>query len=436
MPPLGPRPLCTLLIHHIPPPPPSASQQQIIKYYRPPTHSTLKSLTAPNLTIALFAPYLAPGPPRSTSCDRAQRILTAIYSIVATSLREFGKIEGSKQDGGDVDVRVVFYWDEGEDEDGEEDGRSGEWGLGPVFRIRPILGSGVGRRWMNVVYVVGAEGWSRPSWVGKAGVSMEGVMVVEFTPQEEAEGEKGGKEEEGGKLVLEEARRHGVVIVAGTFDHLHAGHKLLLTTTAFLLDPPCQPCSPDSPLPLSPRLIVGLTGPKLLENKKHAELLHPWPQRARDTLTFLTSILTFSPSAAITSSTETISSATSNPTPGGESCTISKEKDREGEGLRCFSTITLPGERGEMVVEIVEINDVFGPTVTEEGISALVVSEETRGGGEAVNRERRRKRWTELELFVVGVVGEEGGGGVKMSSTEIRRRRGETTGMREEKGKI
>lgn len=88
----------------------------------------------------------------------------------------------------------------------------------------------------------------------------------------------------------------------------------------------------------------------------------------------------------------------------------------------------LPGGRGEMVVEIVEINDPFGPTVTEEGITALVVSEETRSGGEAVNRERRAKGWAELEMFVVGVVEEEGGGGVKMSSTEIRRRREEVTG--------
>jgi len=76
-------------------------------------------------------------------------------------------------------------------------------------------------------------------------------------------------------------------------------------------------------------------------------------------------------------------------------------------------------------VEIVEINDQFGPTVTEEGISALVVSEETRAGGEAVNKERARKGWGGLEVFVVGVVEDENWGGMKMSSTEIRRRRGE-----------
>ena len=61
---------------------------------------------------------------------------------------------------------------------------------------------------MNVVYVVGGEGWSHPSWVGKAGVSTEGVVVVEFTPLGGTE--VGAEEEEGdGKR---SASRHEVVI--------------------------------------------------------------------------------------------------------------------------------------------------------------------------------------------------------------------------------
>jgi len=217
--PLLPHP--TLLFHHTLPPPPSASQQQIIRHYRPPTLSTLQSLTTPNLTIALFAPFLAPGPPRSTSCDYAQRILTAIYSLVVSSLRELGKTEGSKQDGGDVDVRVVFYWDDGRgDEDGDEGEGGGEgedvnrhggkWGFGPVFSGRSILGPRVGRRWMKVVYVVGGEGSSRPSWFGKEEVSATGVVVVMFNPP-------GGVE--GGKHEFKETKRHEVV----------AGRKTLLS---------------------------------------------------------------------------------------------------------------------------------------------------------------------------------------------------------------
>ncbi|KAF8423209.1 hypothetical protein BGX38DRAFT_1238867, partial [Terfezia claveryi] len=159
------------------------------------------------------------------------------------------------------------------------------------------------------------------------------------------EGEADGKHESN----EEKARRHDVVI----------GHKLLLTTAALLLDPPCAP-SPGSLPPSPPRLIVGLTGPKLLENKKHAEFLHPWTQRAHDTLTFITSILTFSPAAAI------------------------ETKEEKEEGLKFFSRIKLSEGWG---------------------------SEETRGGGEAVNRERKVKGWAGLEMFVVGVVEEEGGEG-------------------------
>lgn len=71
-------------------------------------------------------------------------------------------------------------------------------------------------------------------------------------------------------------------------------------------------------------------------------------------------------------------------------------------------------------MEIVEINDPFGPTVTNESITALVVSEETRNGGEAVNKKRLEKGWSELEVFMVEVI--EGVEGEKLSSTEIRRR--------------
>lgn len=90
------------------------------------------------------------------------------------------------------------------------------------------------------------------------------------------------------------------------------------------------------------------------------------------------------------------------------------------------TTVSIRGG-GEVTIEIVEINDPFGPTITNPQIQALVVSEETRGGGLMVNQKRREKGWSELDVFAVGVVMEGGGdqAGEKMSSTEIRMRRGE-----------
>lgn len=71
------------------------------------------------------------------------------------------------------------------------------------------------------------------------------------------------------------------------------------------------------------------------------------------------------------------------------------------------------------MVEAVEISDPFGPTITNEAISALVVSEDSAKGGEAVNGKRVEMGWRGLEVFTVDVVE---GKGEKMSSTTIRRR--------------
>ncbi|OBT51917.1 hypothetical protein VE04_07593 [Pseudogymnoascus sp. 24MN13] len=86
------------------------------------------------------------------------------------------------------------------------------------------------------------------------------------------------------------SKTHSVVAVGGTFDHLHAGHKLLLTATALMLQPP-------SPLgtsqPQHRRLIIGITGDELLKNKKYAEQLESWKRREEGVINFLLPILSF-----------------------------------------------------------------------------------------------------------------------------------------------
>lgn len=57
---------------------------------------------------------------------------------------------------------------------------------------------------------------------------------------------------------------HDVVAVGGTFDHLHDGHRVLLTVAGYL----AKEC-----------LIVGITGPELLVRKKYAEVLESYMTR-------------------------------------------------------------------------------------------------------------------------------------------------------------
>ncbi|KAI9876920.1 MAG: hypothetical protein M1830_005297, partial [Pleopsidium flavum] len=60
-------------------------------------------------------------------------------------------------------------------------------------------------------------------------------------------------------------RKHYSVAVGGTFDHLHAGHKLLLTMTASVVE-----SSSSHSRPVDRTLTVGITGDELLRNKKFA----------------------------------------------------------------------------------------------------------------------------------------------------------------------
>jgi phosphopantetheine adenylyltransferase len=221
------------------------------------------------------------------------------------------------------------------------------------------------------------------------------------------------------------ATAHHSVAVGGTFDHLHIGHKLLLTATLLLANP-----TPSR----EPRTItVGITGDSLLTNKKHATVLESWDTRYARCAAFLESILAFSPS--IDSSTD---ANTKGPT-----LTIKKRSDTEPNGHVISHTYHPPSSSQQhssvITINYTRIEDPFGPTITDEAISALVISAETRSGGAAVNEKRREKGWAELQVFEVGVLdaspsddGEvkdnQGAFEGKISSTEIRRRIAEQAG--------
>ncbi len=196
---------------------------------------------------------------------------------------------------------------------------------------------------------------------------------------------------------------HLSVAVGGTFDHLHAGHKLLLTMTALVLDPIYRSDSSEERY-----LTIGITGDDLLKDKRFADELETWEERQGFVKRFLLEFLSFLSPRNILKTSTTI--------------TNSQERGREVRD-------TL--ESG-LQIRYKEIFDPYGPTIADPQITALVVSIETRAGGKAVNDKRTGKGWQPLEVFEVDVVdadedkeGDEGpqdGFESKISSTEIRAR--------------
>lgn len=113
-----------------------------------------------------------------------------------------------------------------------------------------------------------------------------------------------------------------VVALGGTFDHLHPGHKILLSIAAWLANQ---------------KVIVGVSDHALLSSKSNAHILESLETRQANVRSFL----------------EMFKS----------------------------SRVQTPMDKG-FEYDIVMINDTYGPTGTDPNIQGLVVSRETVGGAE------------------------------------------------------
>lgn len=324
---------------------------------------------APILDIALACPHLAgkQDTPRSQLYSEAQSAIAAIYKLVCV-LAAAEHINVEDADG--VDVRVIpVAWSP--TRDWFEDDASPE---GPVLSIASLAQAN--RAWQ---YAFGVESEAGEAMVrafvtakGSGGTvnRLQGNKPVPRDPNSANDPLSSVSQPTPSQPT---GQRHYNSVVGGTFDHLHIGHKLLLTMTLFAADSASQ----DQPR----SSIIGITGDELLKNKKHLSVLESWADRQKAVAGFCDSLLDFSPASATTSKQVT---ERNDPGPNGKSVDTHYPS---GYVLKCT-----------------EIQDPFGPTITEEKLGALIISAETRSGGKAVNDKRKEKGWKELDVFEVDVL--------------------------------
>jgi len=383
----------------LPPPPSSTSFESLKAAYNATLFSTLKELRYKSpaiLEIALPCAHLhnSSSSPRSALYAPTQGLLSNLYKLICIiSAKESIDVEDA--DGLDARIILVAYSRDGRSEMGRGATPAADM-QGPIIGITTLARSG--RPW-EVIFSVETEAGEIllkqfQTAAGKLFTNIHklrgGITQISTTEPVTAQASAG--------------RRHHSVAVGGTFDHLHIGHKLLLTMTAFMVDD-ASGNDPDVPRSMT----IGITGDQLLVNKKFAEFLGSWEQRKESVWNFYKSTLDFIPGTHDTYKTEIVT----NPGPNGHAVNFTLQS---GLTVRC-----------------VEIWDPFGPTITDESISALVISGETRSGGKAVNDKRKENGWPELEVFEVDVLDADdrsdqlGNSNLeesfqnKLSSTEIRR---------------
>jgi pantetheine-phosphate adenylyltransferase len=145
----------------------------------------------------------------------------------------------------------------------------------------------------------------------------------------------------------------GAVAVGGTFDRLHAGHRLLLGASALVA---------------TRAVFVGVTADQMLAAKKNASLLEPYAAREAGAVDFMR---------------------------------------RVHPGLRCSAG---------------PLSDPRVPPLcaTERDFDAIVVSEETIHGADAINAVRAGLGFPPLVVVVVGLVASSAASHAKLSSTDLR----------------
>ncbi|KAJ9303443.1 hypothetical protein DTO217A2_7033 [Paecilomyces variotii] len=390
------------------PPPPSLAFSDLKAAYGSTLSKVLlrlaKALNGANRIAILDLGVTVPGAispafqPRAKLFANLQYILATLYTLIgAICAAEKIELDGP----GGLDVRIFFVDNDPQSQISPPDSSSGSSVLGPIIDLQTLVTCG--RAWDAIYTLNSKQSQDLTVLYGNTPTSGHGrSQLPPISPVSDSEASL-TRSEVPIAADTTHSGPHYSVAVGGTFDHLHIGHKLLLTATALAIDPVPEGQHTER------LMTIGVTGDELLVNKKYAEFLESWDERSRSCAAFLTAIIDFSPPEKPAPQVE----QASNPEPNGR--------------------YTLTKVSPDLSLKFVQISDPFGPTITDKEITALVVSKETRSGGKAVNEERAKKGWSALEIFEVdvlqtGEMAEMGTSTVesfesKVSSTDIRRRR-------------
>lgn len=391
----------------LPFPPEPVTRPTLTAAYKPALTAAIAKLkdasTAQVLIVAVASPILRGSGPQSQtlSWSQAQHLVAGLYSIIAIVCAELGVPAYMNAGAGSVDARVILL-----DHD-----RSRQYAANFRAVIEPnnttiidvATFASAYHPW-NYIFSTDSEASHelRSLYLRLA----EGHQVL---LQDQLITVKGGislnvPSTENSLSSSPTTTLHKTVCLGGTFDHLHPGHKLLLTAGAYLLDIPKQGSSETC------TYIIGISGEGLLQNKKDAHVLETWDDRAQNVLYFLSSILELSA--------------------GGWRQTVQPNIQKKDEDF--VATF----RDGTITIQCVKIQDPFGPTITIKSLDSLVVSAETRSGGKAVNDKRAEQGWLPLEVFEVDVLDAEDPTDAptttqdfssKISSTAIRRQIAQAT---------
>ncbi|CAO2657530.1 Nn.00g036560.m01.CDS01 [Neocucurbitaria sp. VM-36] len=384
----------------LPPAPSPPSYAALKAAYHSPLHTVLRELaTSPHraqepalLEIALPCPHLYGrlDAPRGPLYATTQQLVADLYKLICITATQEA-IDTEDAEGVDARIILVAYPRQGQLTTPLPDSTPEQELQGPAINMHTLARSPIS--WDAIYSVESEEG----EGVVKSFLSLSktqrsvsrvrgGIVRVEGSTPDTAAAEASSA-----------SINHLSVAVGGTFDHLHIGHKLLLTMFAFTLGRSSATTT----------LTVGITGDALLKNKKYAEYLESWKSRQESVHDFLSSLVYFGRSDDERIRIQEINEAG----PNGHAVNVSYP----------FG----------LTIKYVEIWDPFGPTITDKEITALVLSLETRSGGAAVNSKRKEQGWEPLEVFEVAVLDASEEDNVdetfqsKLSSTEIRRRRSE-----------